>query len=124
MVQDLHEIASDLRGELTRVVEDAMPDVRVRWVTYRGSPDAGHIEIKLAKIGIKLIEADQCGNCDKVWFQRQINPIDDVWERHEPGDTFGSGQCPACGSLTHRVEISLATAIALKLCGSSDNSGA
>lgn len=55
-----------------------------------------------------------CANCQKRFPCGDLDPVDDYWERIEPGTEAPSGQCPECGALcfleqdalrAHRVKI-------------------
>jgi hypothetical protein len=37
--------------------------------------------------------------CGWIGDTRDCSPIDDIWERVEPGEIFPAGQCPKCGLL-------------------------
>ena len=40
-----------------------------------------------------------CDECDWAGTQFDMNPIDDVHQRVEPGELMPAGQCPRCGAL-------------------------
>jgi hypothetical protein len=41
----------------------------------------------------------ECGNCEMRWTDDELEDVDDLGDRMSPGDTYPSGQCPACHSL-------------------------
>jgi len=43
----------------------------------------------------------RCPNTECNWTGevQDCSPIDDIWERVEPGEIFPAGQCPNCGIL-------------------------
>lgn len=45
-----------------------------------------------------------CADCD--WRGRRSDsvPIDNLYERVEPGDPFPAGQCPQCGALVEQAD--------------------
>ncbi len=45
-----------------------------------------------------------CDNCQVEFAESQLNEIDKLFERVAPGEPMPSGECPACGSLCHRIE--------------------
>ncbi|MBI2060666.1 MAG: hypothetical protein HYT87_12925 [Nitrospirae bacterium] len=49
----------------------------------------------------------QCENCDRLLSDRQVVPpvgIRDYFDRVSPGEISPSGECMACGALTHLTE--------------------
>ena len=40
-----------------------------------------------------------CDECDWAGTQDDMNPIDVVHQRVEPGELMPAGQCPRCGAL-------------------------
>jgi hypothetical protein len=49
-------------------------------------------------------DLSQCANCGKKYHDGDMEEIKDFWERHEPGDTVASGECPACHALCFPVK--------------------
>ena len=45
------------------------------------------------------MDTSRCGNCFAVWEEHQLREIHNLTDRMEAGDTYPSGECPACGSL-------------------------
>jgi len=45
----------------------------------------------------------KCQNCEKQWTDKEVQPVKDLWERVTPGEPMPSGECPACGALTHET---------------------
>jgi hypothetical protein len=46
----------------------------------------------------------ECQNCGWKGPESALAEIRDFSERHEPGDTVGSGECPECGALAFPVD--------------------
>lgn len=46
----------------------------------------------------------QCQNCRFRCWQRDLNDLQDVLERVEPGDIMPAGECPECGAASHIVD--------------------
>lgn len=42
-----------------------------------------------------------CDNCGHTCAAAELNPINDLLERIEPGGTVPSGECPQCGALAY-----------------------
>lgn len=40
-----------------------------------------------------------CQNCGTDWAEASLLPINDVFERVQPGDTMPDGECPECGGV-------------------------
>ena len=51
-----------------------------------------------------------CANCDWEGPANQIRPIQDLWERIEPGGTLPIGECPECHALAYLAEDASAEA--------------
>lgn len=50
-------------------------------------------------------DRSQCQNCDRIWPDSVlITLIPDLEQRVRKGEVMPSGECPACGALTHPVE--------------------
>lgn len=47
--------------------------------------------------------AAYCQNCDWQGHQNDLDPIKDVEERTEEGDTVWAGDCPSCGAMAFTV---------------------
>jgi len=54
----------------------------------------------------------ECANCGKKYLDGEMADITGgFWERHQPGDMVGAGECPDCGALCFPIkkpEIDLA----------------
>jgi hypothetical protein len=51
-------------------------------------------------------DKSQCQNCDRVWPDAVIVPLEEVkklFERVTPGEPMPSGECPVCGALCQPV---------------------
>lgn len=46
-----------------------------------------------------------CDCCCKTWTAGELEDIQDLYERLEPGNTVPSGDCPECGGLCYPLEI-------------------
>lgn len=42
-----------------------------------------------------------CANCDWQGDDSQVNPIQDIMQRIDPGGTVPAGECPKCGALCY-----------------------
>ena len=42
-----------------------------------------------------------CDNCGIVWTADELERIEDIENRIDPGSVVPSGECPACGSLCY-----------------------
>ncbi|TSA39703.1 hypothetical protein D4R30_00655 [archaeon] len=53
----------------------------------------------------QLTDADkvECQNCEWKGTGVDVNPIQDIYERIEPGETVPAGECPECGCLARLV---------------------
>lgn len=62
----------------------------------------------------------KCDNCRRQFQWQQLQPIDNIGERIEPGGTVPSGQCPECQCLCYpwglkrRVKVRLIVRIVVK----------
>ena len=45
------------------------------------------------------MNTSRCGDCLQVWPDEQLEEIHNLTDRMEAGDTYPSGECPACGAL-------------------------
>lgn len=45
----------------------------------------------------------ECQNCGATWPESQLEPIDDIYLRVEPGEPMPAGECPDCGALCHEI---------------------
>jgi len=43
----------------------------------------------------------ECANCGKRERADKLNPVEDPFQRMEPGDTVPAGECPSCGCLAY-----------------------
>ena len=43
----------------------------------------------------------QCDNCRKTWWLRDLDGIEDFFQRVEAGSVVPSGQCPGCRALCY-----------------------
>lgn len=48
-----------------------------------------------------------CGNCDWQGDDSQVNPIQDIMQRIDPGGTVPAGECPECGALCYLDDTNL-----------------
>ena len=51
-----------------------------------------------------------CDECDWAGTQFDMNPIDDVHQRVEPGQLMPAGECPVCGVLFEVDDADVPTA--------------
>jgi hypothetical protein len=47
----------------------------------------------------------ECASCGGTWEERDLKPIQDYFERVEPGGTVPSGECPKCGALCYPATV-------------------
>lgn len=45
-----------------------------------------------------------CDNCGEVFGGEDISPIENFFQRVEPGGIVPSGECPKCGALCYPVK--------------------
>lgn len=43
----------------------------------------------------------RCDNCDVQFPESELDPIQDLEQRLEPGGVVPAGQCPRCGALSY-----------------------
>jgi hypothetical protein len=46
----------------------------------------------------------QCQNCEMVWTEAALKPVQDVLERVSPGEVMPAGECPECGAVCHELD--------------------
>jgi len=47
----------------------------------------------------------QCGNCQAIWREDDLDPALDLHLRVDPGEEMPAGECPACGALAHLLKL-------------------
>lgn len=61
----------------------------------------------------KVIEADddsddggdfECQCCGRLWHEENLNPVQDLLQRVDPGEPLPAGECPVCGAVCHQIE--------------------
>jgi hypothetical protein len=45
----------------------------------------------------------RCENCERVWREDLLEPVQHLPQRVAPGEQMPSGQCPVCGAVCHPV---------------------
>jgi hypothetical protein len=45
----------------------------------------------------------RCQNCERVWHDALVEPVQHVFERVLPGEPMPSGECPVCGAVCHPI---------------------
>jgi rubredoxin len=45
--------------------------------------------------------AFQCENCEKLFTEDECNPVKDIPQRFQRGDTYTDLECPDCGALCY-----------------------
>ena len=53
----------------------------------------------------------RCDNCGKIWKVDELEDIENLDNRVDPGSIVPSGQCPECGALCYPVEIDSSEAL-------------
>lgn len=62
--------------------------------------------IEALKYEVGSEEKSQCQNCDRVWPDQILTPIEQVKNLHQrvsKGEPMPSGECPACGAFCQPV---------------------
>src|SRR5258708_6035330 len=47
----------------------------------------------------------QCDNCQDIFPESELKPVEDLSERVAPGEPMPSGECPTCGAVCHLLEV-------------------
>lgn len=47
----------------------------------------------------------RCANCQLLFVIEELDDIDDVGERLDPGGEVPAGQCPECGALAYLIRV-------------------
>jgi len=61
---------------------------------------SNHIDFRL-----RLNGKHRCDNCGALFDGQEVKPIQDLFQRIEPGGVVPSGECPACGTLCYPVAV-------------------
>jgi hypothetical protein len=58
---------------------------------------------KKRKSVMPKVDKSRCDNCQKVTSDEDLNSINDIYERVDPGGVMPSGECPHCGCLAYPI---------------------
>jgi len=61
------------------------------------------VEQIILEVESAFYDRSACQNCGKEWDNGQLNPIQDIHQRVEPGEPMPSGECPDCGALCQLI---------------------
>ncbi len=49
-------------------------------------------------------ETHECQNCGWRGAEERLEPIEDIFQRVDPGEPMPAGECPECGALCHEID--------------------
>ena len=58
---------------------------------------------KKRKSAMPTVDKSRCDNCQKVTSDEDLNSVNDIYERVDPGGVMPSGECPHCGCLAYPI---------------------